>query len=327
MEKHEKEFVGEFKELLESFIKYKRSLGYGYTTERGNFQRFSEYTSNYRIKNKSLSKELVLGWTARRKNESVKTWEHRASNLRQFALYLQSQGYEAFIPPKSHKVRRDDYIPYIFSHEQIEHLFQVIDSMPPHSMSNKHESYPLLFRLIYCCGLRISEALHLRIIDIDFDKEVLFIRGSKFNKDRLIPVSGLLAGMLLKYHSLFNATIPLEDYFFRNKNGTSLTRNRVYKVYRNLLWKAKIPHGGKGKGPRVHDLRHTFCVHTLAKQVKNGLDLYIALPILSVYIGHNSVGATQRYLRLTVEAYPFLLEKVSRTCAYVIPEVVEDETN
>ncbi|MCF7959089.1 MAG: tyrosine-type recombinase/integrase, partial [Phycisphaerae bacterium] len=290
-------------------------------------RRFSEYAQNYMIENKSLSKELVLGWTAKRKFESVKTRERRASNLRQFALYLQSQGYDAYIPPKSHNIRRDEYIPYIFTHEEIARLFQFVDAILPHPQSNKHQSYPLLFRLLYCCGLRISEALHLKISDVDFDNGVLFIRGSKFNKDRLVPMSIPLSDMSIRYHALFNGSNPPEDHYFRNKNGTPLTRNRIYKMYRELLWKANISHGGKGIGPRLHDLRHTFCVHTLAKQVKEGVDLYIALPILSVYIGHNSVGATQRYVRLTAEAYPELIERVSQTCAYVIPEVVDDETN
>lgn len=327
MAKEEKAFVGEFKEMLEDFIKQKRSLGYKYDTEQDNFRRFSEYTQDYRIRNKSLSKELVLGWTAKRKNESVKTWEHRASNVRQFALYLQSQGYEAFIPPKRHKIRRSEYIPYIFTNEEIARFFPVIDSIIPHPRSNKHESYPLLFRLLYCCGLRISEVLHLKISNVDIDNGVLFIRSSKFGNDRLVPMSQSLSDMFIKYHALFNGSNLPGAYFFRNKTGTPLTHDRVYKVYRQLLWKAAISHGGKGKGPRLHDLRHTFCVHTLAKQVKNGVDMYVVLPILSAYVGHKSVGATQRYLRLTVEAYPELIEQVSRTCAYVIPEVIENETN
>lgn len=327
MVKEEKAFVGKFKKMLEGFIKQKRSLGYKYDTERDNFRRFSEYTQNYQIRNKSLSKELVLGWTAKRKNEAVKTWEHRTSNVRQFALYLQSQGYEAFMPLKSHKTRRSEYIPYIFTNEEIACLFQVIDSIPPHPKSNKHESYPLLFRLLYCCGVRISEALHLKISNVDIDNGVLFIRGSKFDKDRLVPMSQPLSDMFIKYHALFNGSNLSGEYFFRNKAGTPLTRNWAYKVYRQLLWKAQISHGGRGKGPRLHDLRHTFCVHTLAKQVKDGVDMYIALPILSVYVGHKSVRATQRYLRLTAEAYPEMIEQVSQTCAHVFPEVIENETN
>ena len=327
MIKKEKPFVGEFKELLEDFIKQKRILGYKYDTTRDSLIRFSKYTLNYTIKNKSLSKELVLGWITKRENESVKTWKHRASDLLQFALYLQKQGIHAFIPPKSHKIRQDEYIPYIFTHEEIRRFMQVVDSIKPHPLSNKHASYPLLFRLLYCCGLRISEALRLKILDVDFDYGTLFIKESKFKKDRIIPMSASLTNMFIRYQSLFNKNNKPEDYYFRNKNGTPLTHDCVYDVYRKLLWKAGISHGGKGKGPRLHDLRHVFCVHTLAKLVKDGVDLYVALPILAVYIGHTSVRATQRYVRLTVEAYPELIERISQTCAYVLPEVMGNETN
>ncbi len=322
----EKPFVGEFRELLEAFVEHKRTLGYKYDSRRETLQRFSIFTLNYSIENKALNKQLVTDWTSKRKHESVKHWAHRSSDLRQFALYLQNLGYDVFIPPKCHKVGHE-YIPYIFTHEEIERFLQVVDSIPPHPLSNKHASYPLLFRLLYCCGLRISEALHLKISDVDFDKGTLFIRESKFGKDRIIPMSAPLADMFVRYHALFNRNNVPGDYYFRNKNGTQLTRDRVYDVYRKLLWKAGISHGGKGKGPRLHDLRPVFCVHTLAKQVKDGVDLYVALPILSAYVGHNSVGATQRYVRLTAEAYPELIEKVSRTCAYVLPEVTEDETD
>jgi integrase/recombinase XerD len=323
----EKSFVGEFRELLESFVEQKRNLGYKYSTIRENLRRFSTFSLGYSLENKNLSKQLVTDWTAKRKGESVKTWEHRSSDLRQFALYLQNLGYNVFFPPKSHKVRRNEYIPYIFTHEETGRFLKVVDSIPPHPLSNKHKSFPLLFRLLYCCGLRISEALLLRISDVDFEKGVLFIRESKFNKDRIIPMSIPLADLFIKYQTLFNRNKCSQDYYFTNKNGAPLTHDHVYKTYRKLLWKAGISHGGKGKGPRLHDLRHIFCVHSLAKQVKNGVDLYVALPILSVYVGHNSVGATQRYVRLTAEAYPELIEKVSLTCAYVFPEVTADETD
>jgi integrase/recombinase XerD len=327
MKKEEKAFVGEYKELLESFIQQKRVLGYTYDTTRYHLYLFSHCTLNFKIENKTLSKELVLSWTARRKNESVNTWEHRASDLRQFALYLQNKGYDVYYPQKGRKLRRNEYIPYIFTHKEIERFMRIVDSVSPHPRSNKDRNYPLLFRLLYCCGLRISEALHLKILDVDVKKGILLIKESKFNKDRMIPLSEPLACMCARYHALFNRNNDPNDYYFRNKSGTALRRDQVYQVFRKLQWKAEISHGGKGKGPRLHDLRHTFCVHTLARLVQKGIDLYVALPILSVYIGHDSVGATQRYVRLTAEIYPELIEKVSQTCAYVLPEVPTDETD
>lgn len=327
MVKEEKAFVGKFKDTLEHFVRHKRNLGYKYDATRDNLQRFSEYTLGQEIEVDCLSKELVLKWTARRKNEATKTWELRASYLRQFALYLQGQGYGAFIPPKIRRVIRADYIPYIFTHEEIVRFFQVVDSISPHPRSSKHKCYPLLFRLLYCCGLRASEALQLRMTDIDFDAGVLLVRQSKFDKDRVVPMSQPLANMFTRHRALFNGDTLPQNYYFRNKNGNPMNRGQVYKAFRKLLWKAKISHGGRGKGPRVHDLRHSFCVHTLAKQAKDGVDIYTALPVLSAYVGHGSVAATQRYVRLTAEAYPDLIEKVSQTCSYILPEAAENETD
>jgi integrase len=128
--------------------------------------------------------------------------------------------------------------------------------MRQHPLSNQHMSCPLLFRLLYCCGLRISEAINLKISDVDFENGVLLIKNSKFGKDRLIPVSAPLADMFVRYHTLFNRNHVPQDYFFRNKKGTPLHKKTVYKIYRDLLWKAGISHGGKGIGPRLHDFRY-----------------------------------------------------------------------
>ncbi len=231
MTRVEKPFVGEFKQLLEDFIQYKRSLGYKYDIERDHFLRFSHYTLNHTVENKCLNKTLVLGWTAK-KNESVKTWRNRISNIRQLALYLQNRGHEAYVPIRNRKVRRSEYVPYIFTHKEIGRFFQVVDSIPPHSRSNKHLSFPLLFRLLYCCGLRISEACSLKIPDVDFNNGVLSIRGSKFDKDRLVPMSIPLANMFAKYHNLFNQNSQGGDCYFRNKTGTPLKHDHVYKNFR-----------------------------------------------------------------------------------------------
>ena len=316
-----KDFEGEFKDLLRKFVEHKRALGYKYTTISENLRRFSIFTLNYKVENKALTKEVVLGWTAKRKSEAIKTWGHRASDLRQFALYLQDFGYDAYIPAKNQKGRRIEYIPYIFTHEEIHSFFYACDSIRPHGLCNKHQVLPALFRLLYCCGLRISEAVHLKVKDIDLSSGIIMIRESKFNKDRLVPMTESLTSILRMYYAKIHTTIKLEEYFFINKGGTPLTEDDVYKRFREILWKAGISHGGKGKGPRLHDFRHTFCVHTLNKMVNQEIDLYCALPILSTYVGHSSFSATQRYVRLTEEVYPELIERVSLICAYVFPEV------
>lgn len=320
--KKEKDFVGVFQKTLNDFVNLKRSLGYKYITTRDHLQRFSVFSLSYGLKHDVLDKTLVLDWISKRETETVQAWEHRGSDLRQFALYLNNLGFDAFIPPKKYKVIRPEYIPYIFTHNEISTLFKAVDSIKPHPVSYKHLSIPVLLRLLYCCGLRISEAINLHVCDFDFDNNLLILKKSKFQKDRVVVMTAGLTEIVSQYNRFANSNAEPKDYFFRNhRSNAQFTDRWVYEVYRKLLWKAGISHGGKGKGPRLHDLRHTFCVHSLEQQVKAGKDMYVALPILSTYIGHSSTAATQRYVRLTPEAFPDLLNKVKNRCSNVIPEI------
>ena len=87
---------------------------------------------------------------------------------------------------------------------------------------------------------------------------------------------------------------------------------------------AGIPHGGRGKGPRLHDLRHTFAVHMLNMWAVQGRDLYVALPILSVYLGHTSLKSTEQYLRLVPEAYAQITLAFEAGFGDVFPEVADE---
>ena len=173
----------------------------------------------------------------------------------------------------------------------------------------------------YGCGLRISEVVALKLKDVDLHHGIITIHGSKLNKDRLVPLSPSLVKYLKSYFSKLHAISTPEDYFFMKRDKTAIASNTVYKNFRKILWRSGITHGGKGRGPRLHDFRHTFAVHSLNQMVRKKVELYCALPILSTYLGHASIEATEKYLRLTAEVYPEILKKISRLCAYIFPEV------
>lgn len=97
--------------------------------------------------------------------------------------------------------------------------------------------------------------------------------------------------------------------------------HNIYWRFRELLLQAGIPHAGRGNGPRIHDVRHTFACHTLQEADKHHVDLYAALPVLSTYMGHESIQATSQYLRMTAEIYPNITDAVNALCSYIIPEV------
>ncbi len=314
-------FVGSFGDLLIQFVQFKQSLGYKYIAEEEMLKRFSKFTLNHTVKDCILTKKLVDAWTEKRPTERDVTREKRINNIRQFAKYLADLGYEAYIPYCKIKVDRNSYVPYIFTQEQLRSFFAVCDDIKPHPLSNRHLFLPAIYRLLYGCGLRISEALALKLRDVDLKDGIVTIHGAKFSKDRLTPMSSSLQLYLKRYFVKVHGVSEPEDYFFIKKDKTPIASSTVYKSFRNLLWQSGISHGGKGRGPRLHDFRHTFAVNSLNNMVKNGLDLYCALPVLSTYLGHVSTTATEKYLRLTEEAYPGLLDSVDKLCSYIFPEV------
>ena len=100
-----------------------------------------------------------------------------------------------------------------------------------------------------------------------------------------------------------------------------MTLVNVYHNFRRFLWQARISHGGRGHGPRVHDLRHTFAVNNLRTWFAAGEDVGALLPVLQAYMGHSSISDTAYYLRLTAESYPQIAARVQREYGGIVPPV------
>ena len=109
--------------------------------------------------------------------------------------------------------------------------------------------------------------------------------------------------------------------FLQKKNREGYSAESVYIWFRKILFNAGTSHGGRGLGPRLHDVRHPFSVHSLKAMSEAGMDLYYSLPILSNYLGHQSLEATDKYVRLTSDMYPELIQNTNKLCEYVFPEV------
>jgi len=315
-----------YAELLDVFIDYKRLAGFKYLETEKSLRRFVKFLSE---NTDSFTKETVDIYIARQPNETSKTQSNRVSGIRQFAIYLYERGYDVYIPRciGRNSWGNPHFIPYIFSHDEIRRIFTAVDSIKPHSRYNCAVVYPVLFRVLYCCGLRISEALGLQIKDVDLENGILRIRSGKYGNDRLAPMSETLKSYCLTLSERIHPNAVEDDYFFKNPDGSGRGIVVVSQRFRRLLWESNIPYMGKGKGPRLHDLRHTFSCHTLKSMSDAGIDLYCALPVLSTYLGHKSIRATEGYLRLTAEFHPDVLARMSKISSFVFPEVYAYETN
>lgn len=312
--------TGIFATLANDFIEYKRVQGYKYYSEAKVLSRFCRFAEAYDLAVPALTRKLVDDWTSPRDGEAKKSRMHRISMVNQFGKYLEQTGHEVCVLHTSCSWSTSPFTPYIFTHEEIEKLWGALDSIQPVAQSREmHKSLPVLFRLLYSCGLRVSEAVSLRCGDVDLEQGILTVREPKNGRDRLIPISLSLLALCREYRNQVIYWLGDGDYFFIAPDRTMLSPNTVYGRFRRVLWDAGIPYCGKGNGPRLHDLRHTFAVHTLQRWVQSGEDLTSMLPVLSVFMGHRSLKATSQYLRLTAEVYPDVIRQVEEICAYAIP--------
>jgi integrase/recombinase XerD len=314
-----------FQNFIQELLCQKRALGYKYESCERILYKFDQFAVAYGSTQPILSKDLMNAWLEKHPNEAQATLRGRVHVVRQLAIYMTNLGYNAFVLPKHTLTKGPKYVPYIFSNDELTAIFKYVDVCHVHTIVPiRHWVMPLLFRILYGCGLRISEALHLKVRDVDLQTGVLTIMNGKFNKDRLVPLSEELTHRCNEYVKRVHLFSNADSFFFPSPNGKPVTLGNVYKNFRKFLWKARISHGGWGKGPRIHDFRHTFAVHCLRRWVLEGKDLAAYLPVLKTYLGHHSFSDTSQYLRLTAELFPDITAKVEHAFGHVIPKMVDD---
>lgn len=318
-------FNGIYSELLELYIEFKRNLGYKFIDAEYTYSIFDRFTMEHNETEIGITKQLAEGWAIKRPNESDSTCYRRVMYLIQFSEFLNDIGYSSYIPsyPTSYK---STFTPYIFTHREINSIFFACDRLEIGNIKNSTVNViPVLIRLMYGTGIRIGEAVDIKIKDVNLNENFLVIRNSKNGRERFVPFTNTVADACYQYRNSLELEQNPDDYFFVKRNNYKCRSKTIYEWFRKILRYAGIPHGGKGLGPRLHDLRHTFAVHSMAEMAENSLDLYYALPVLSEYLGHQSLEATEKYVRLTSEMYPGLLNDADKVCSYAFPKLASDE--
>lgn len=310
-------------EAITALITEKRATGYKYDAEQRVLNRFAEFTTTRFPGQQAPTRASVEAWidAARKRSTTASTLHSLVAPVRELARWLGRRGVPAYVLPAGALPRPARYIPHIYTDEELAALFARTDLCHYNSqVPFRHLVMPVLFRTIYACGLRASEARLLRFGDVDLDAGVLTIRDGKGGKDRQIPVSAGLRDRLAGYRTRVAGRTG-GDWFFPGRAGAALTIGNVDKNFRRFLWQARIPHGGRGRGPRVHDLRHTMAVNNLRSWFARGDDVGALLPVLQAYLGHSSIADTDYYLRLTAESYPHITAAVQHAYGDIIAPV------
>ena len=193
--------------------------------------------------------------------------------------------------------------PYIYSRAELRRLLDATATYRQRTNQLQPHTFRAFLLLLYGAGLRRGEALRLTLGDIDLQAALLTVRETKFGKTRLVPLGPQLTEAMQRYAAQQQASgAPSTDQapFFTNRDGTSLAARTVSKAFADLRRAAGVSReSGARYQPRLHDLRHGFAVHRLTSWYQQGADVQRLLPLLSTYLGHTSIAATQTYLSMT----------------------------
>ena len=318
-----------FRQIIIDYINYKRALGYKASGNyQNNFRRLGKFLSKYPVTAPPvLTSEMVNEYIfqGNGKNKS-RTIHNRMSTIRQLAIFmnLTNPGNYVFPEERFIKIRKDDYVPYIFTHEEIRNLDNRFQNLPKHNWAPlKIFVFPMLFRMLYCTGLRVSEALNLRLADVDMDQGILLIRKPKNNHERLVPMSLSLWEETKKYYSAMRFSTGYTLYLFPTAKGNNYKTGSLTRTFKQVFRDCGI-YNAKGDLPRIHDIRHTFCTHALEHLIDLRTDMYCAVPYLCEFIGHRDISSTNAYLRLLPEKFSEISEQLKTYCSDLIPEVQYD---
>jgi len=311
------ELRSDLKDIISQYIKEKQKTGFKFEKEERYLRHFDWFYFYHGYDGINLTKPMVNEFIYN-KQERPGSYYNKEVVMKNFALYLNNHGCRVYVPQISTHLPRSNFIPHIYTKEELRRFFLAVDNYPISTNSYRNTVDPLLFRFLYGTGARLSEALNLTIAGVNLDESVVTIRHAKNNKDRLIPVAQSLTDRMGRYMESFHRFSKDSAFVFPGAKMGCMDRSTAYNHFRDYLLMADIPH--TRSGPRIHDFRHGLAVACLKKWSLAGIDLTNMLPYLAAYMGHADFRATQYYLRLTADLYPHIISKVEAKFGYVIPE-------
>ncbi len=314
-----------FQKEICDFIELKRALGFSYESEVGSLRRIDAFLYENNLSEKYITKELCELWCRKRTYETVTNQASRISIMRVFCRYLNDIGIPAYVPPKGITHKRIRYDAHIYTDDELQRFFNAVDKSQsvPGSCPYRSDVMPVFFRILYTSGMRVSELRLARISDINLENGYILVHKAKNHKERLIPIHPILLEQCKKLKVKIHTGSSDNEYFFMMLPGKPMTLGNVYKNFRRYLEQAGISH--TGKGPRIHDFRHTYCVNLLRKWTAEGKDLIAYLPYMRTMLGHESFEETAYYLKLTAERFPYIKEWMKESFPDLIKEVEINE--
>lgn len=292
---------------LTQFLQFQRAAGYRYREEAGALHRLDRFLAVHLAPDDPvITRDLVRAYLARRGDESETTREHRLSLLRQVCRFLAlREPRTAIPPPRCLGIQRRPFVARVLTREEgrrFLHACAAYPGRPGFPLRGVVHGTALI--LLYLTGLRAGEAVRLTVGDVDLPEAVLRIRDTKFGKSRLVALAADLAARLGRCRDAVARALgprSLDAPFFAGPTGQPCTISGLRYTFRRVLAAAGLPRRRGDRGPRLHDLRHSFASLRLLLWCEQGVEPATHLPRLATYLGHVGVTSSQRYLQLTAD--------------------------
>jgi len=297
-------FQSPLAESLTHFLAYKRALGRRYDTEDRVLRLFDRYLVAAQVPGLSaITPALLEAFLATRAQRPARSYNHLLGVLRRLFDWLVRHGIVARSPlhvtPRRETARR---IPYLFDAAAARRLLELAGRLPDTPRAPRRgPTYRMIFALLYGLGLRVGEVARLTHADIDLDRDLLVIRGTKFGKSRLVPFGPRIAARLRKYLApRGSAPEPAAAVFSFTARGP-IHPCTISQTFHHLVPHLSLVVPPGVAPPRVHDLRHAFAVGTLLRWYRAGVDPAARLFHLATFLGHVSPTSTAVYLTITAD--------------------------
>lgn len=291
------------KEDIDAYLALRRAVGFRLAVDEYLLRAYSRFASGR--DETHVRAQTAMEWAAL--GPSPQQRERRLRVVARFARHVRAEDARHEVPPV-HVFGRlfERRLPHVYSQEEIRQLLDAASRLEPATSLRPH-TFRTIFGLLAATGMRVSEALALRFEDVTDDG--LVIRETKFKKSRLVPLHLTTAAALSRFLELRRA-VGGKDRVFVSLRGKPLHRSTVTQTFL-LLARGIGLHPGPGKrGPRVHDLRHSFAVRALENSPEGGNPLGRHMWALSTYLGHVNPANTYWYLQAT----PRLMRGIADAC-------------
>lgn len=304
---------------LDRYVTLRRALGADLSTDARILRRFATFADSDGAQH--VSTNLVMRWLESLPSASPGTRATRFRVARQFVEWLHGIDPRHEAPPRGlvpgHLQRVH---PYIYSEAEIVSIIEQARTLPS-IYGLRGLTCSTLFGLIAVTGLRISEALGLDHADLDAESGVLHVRQGKLGKERLLPLHASVVQRLESYNRERDRLLGHRPQaFFVTCEGRRLgdcgARYNFAHVCQQIGLREQQLYLRHGRGPRIHDLRHTFAVRTMLNWYRSGKDVGREMIKLTTWLGHANPANTYWYL----EAVPELLELASARMAELAAE-------